>query len=103
MRVDCGQLALRDRKFADSSLEGTGFEPSVPQEAFGVLVAPVCIRAEFCVARKFVDSLLEGVGFELLVPRHESLGFPKHPGIAGGSSTGEGDVSGAAAGVYNAC
>jgi len=32
-----------------------------------------------------------------------SLGFPKHPGIAGGSSTGEGDVSGAAAGVYNAC
>jgi len=23
-----------------------------------------------------------------------SLGFPKHPGIAGGSSTGEGDVGG---------
>jgi hypothetical protein len=24
----------------------------VPQEAFGVVVAPVCIRAEFCVARE---------------------------------------------------
>src|SRR5215831_16199530 len=31
MRVDCGQLALRDRKFADSSLEGDGFELLVPQ------------------------------------------------------------------------
>jgi len=30
MRVDCGQLALRDRKFADSPLERTGFEPSIP-------------------------------------------------------------------------
>jgi len=27
MRVDCDQLALRDRKFADSPLEGAGFDP----------------------------------------------------------------------------
>jgi hypothetical protein len=29
------------------------------------------------------DSPLEGDGFELLVPRHESPGFPKHPGHRG--------------------
>jgi hypothetical protein len=29
--------------------EGTGFEPPVPQEAFGVVVAPVCIRADFAL------------------------------------------------------
>jgi hypothetical protein len=30
-----------------------------------------------------LDSPLEGDGFELLVPRHESPGFPKHPGHRG--------------------
>ena len=29
----------------DSPLEGTGFEPPVPQQAFSVVVVPVCIRA----------------------------------------------------------
>jgi hypothetical protein len=31
--VDCGQLALRDRKFADSPLKEAGFEFSIPGEA----------------------------------------------------------------------
>jgi hypothetical protein len=31
----------------DSSLEGTGFEPSVPREAAGILVISVLVRADF--------------------------------------------------------
>jgi hypothetical protein len=31
----------------DSPLEGTGFEPSVPQEAPGILVVSVLVRADF--------------------------------------------------------
>src|SRR5467141_3488111 len=42
---------------ADSPLEGTGFEPSVPLRD-----------------RKFADSLLEGTGFEPSVPRGEISG-----------------------------
>ena len=34
---------------ADSTLEGAGFEPSVPQKAPGVLVVSVLARAEFSV------------------------------------------------------
>ena len=33
--------AVRNRWFADSLLEGTGFEPSVPREAAGILVISV--------------------------------------------------------------
>ena len=33
--------------------------------------------------RWFADSPLEGDGFELLVLRHESRGFPEHPGHRG--------------------
>ena len=32
---------------ADSALEGTGFEPSVPREAPGILVVSVLVRADF--------------------------------------------------------
>jgi hypothetical protein len=40
-------------KFAvDSSLEGAGFEPSVPPKAPGVFVVLVLIRVEFSVARE---------------------------------------------------
>src|SRR5215831_9259691 len=38
-----------DRKFADSSLEGTGFEPLVPLKAPGVLVVSFVVRVEFSV------------------------------------------------------
>ena len=41
--------ALKVRFARDSPVEGTGFEPPVPQEAFGVVVAPVCIRADFAL------------------------------------------------------
>ena len=36
----------------DSPLEGTGFEPSVPREAAGILVIPVLIRADFSACRE---------------------------------------------------
>src|SRR6516165_2395055 len=37
----------------------------------------------FAITEFATDSPLEGDGFELLVPRHESRGFPKHPGHRG--------------------
>src|SRR5205814_5117942 len=42
-----GHALARGKQFAaDSPLEGTGFEPSVPREAPGVLVASVLVRAD---------------------------------------------------------
>jgi hypothetical protein len=35
---------------ADSLLEGTGFEPSVPRKALGVVVVSVLVRADFSVS-----------------------------------------------------
>ena len=35
---------------ADSPLEGTGFEPSVPRKAPGVVVVSVLVRADFSVS-----------------------------------------------------
>src|SRR6516162_8913754 len=37
----------RNRRFADSPLEGTGFEPSVPREAAGIPVIWILVRADF--------------------------------------------------------
>jgi hypothetical protein len=42
----------RDRGFADSLLEGNGFEPSVPRKAPGVVVVSVLVRANFSIGRK---------------------------------------------------
>src|SRR5215472_15849025 len=39
-----GRAMLRDRKFADSSLEGSGFEPSVPPGDRNRIASPVCAR-----------------------------------------------------------
>ena len=39
--------AVRNRWFADSLLEGTGFEPSVPREAASILLISVLVRADF--------------------------------------------------------
>jgi hypothetical protein len=36
----------------DSPLEGTGFEPSVPRDAPGVVVVPVPVRADFSLGRE---------------------------------------------------
>ena len=36
----------------DSLLEGTGFEPSVPREAAGILVISVLVRADFSACRE---------------------------------------------------
>ena len=36
----------------DSPLEGTGFEPSVPRRARGIVVVSVLVRANFSVGRK---------------------------------------------------
>jgi len=47
----------RDREFADSPLEESGFEPSVPAATEG---APLGTKVGFAL-----DSLLEGTGFEL--------------------------------------
>ena len=41
--------SLRNRWFADSPLEGTGFEPSLPLKALGALVVSVLVRADFSV------------------------------------------------------
>jgi len=35
---------------ADSALEGSGFEPSVPRKAPGVVFVSILVRADFCVA-----------------------------------------------------
>ena len=40
----------RDRKFADSALEGAGFEPSVPLRAPGVLVVSVLVLCRLSVS-----------------------------------------------------
>ena len=36
----------------DSPQEGTGFEPSVPREAAGILVISVLVRADFSACRE---------------------------------------------------
>ena len=38
---------MRDREFADSLLEGKGFEPSVPRKAPGGVVVSLVVRADF--------------------------------------------------------
>ena len=40
-------FTARNRRFVDSPLEGTGFEPSVPREAPGILVVSVLVPADF--------------------------------------------------------
>jgi hypothetical protein len=47
-----GAPPLRNQKFADSPLEGAGFEPSVPREAAGILVISVLVRADFSACRE---------------------------------------------------
>jgi hypothetical protein len=42
-----GTLIEGVRFAADSALEGTGFEPSVPREAPGILVVSVLVPADF--------------------------------------------------------
>ena len=44
--------APQDRFVVDSALEGTGFEPSVPREAAGILVISVLVRADFSACRE---------------------------------------------------
>jgi len=46
---DPDKRGARDREFADSPLEGTGFEPPVPQEAFSVVVTPVAFAPNFAL------------------------------------------------------
>ena len=77
------RLPLRDRKFADSPLEGTGFELPVrgcDEPGFrSFCIALDCSRSargESCASwrnRKFVDSPREGDGFEPSVPRRNKL------------------------------
>ena len=62
-RVD--RMMLRDRKFADSSLEGEGFEPSVPREGNYARERPrlVCGAAgRGRAARRWRDWQREGGG-----------------------------------------
>jgi hypothetical protein len=82
----------RKRKFApDSSLEGTGFEPSVPRKAPVVVLVSVLVRADFSVSgessggdmspsrnlacvtryRRFESGFLQRRVFELSVPERE--------------------------------
>src|SRR5262245_47663337 len=67
---------LRDRKFADSSLEGSGFELPVPLRALFYAFADADetnLPGQGFRDRKFADSSLEGDGFEPSVPRHGEL------------------------------
>jgi hypothetical protein len=59
----------RSRWFADSPLDGTGFEPSIPPFRSGRsrLACGSAVRAGFSV-----DSPLEGTGFEPSAPREAS-------------------------------
>ena len=41
---------LRNRKFADSPLEGDGFEPSVPRKAPGIVAVSALVRGVFPLA-----------------------------------------------------
>ena len=69
---------LRDRKFADSSLEGNGFELVVPRhESRGFPEHPQVPGLDRVTLRdrKFADSSLEGAGFEPSVPRPIFNGF----------------------------
>jgi hypothetical protein len=42
----------RDRKFADSLLEGAGFEPSVPRKTPGILATSALVRAALSIGGK---------------------------------------------------
>jgi hypothetical protein len=74
--TDLGRRLERNRKFADSPLEGEGFETLVLRH-----------KTRGFPEHPGIASPLEGDGFETLVLRHKTRGFPKHPGIAGVSKS----------------